>query len=170
MQGFQVFVVLFVVVCFSWQKRLNIIRGTWMQCSKRVKPTRWRFEARAKRAAAQVGIISWHKHLKNIIMRRKAVSYDLSYHCVGNWHIGAPSVCRRPCLLRRCRAQQLCDKEKGVRGTCHHCVFPNGTDMGGNGGSTVRGLKSLLKPAGLCVNHTEERDRWAALPQHCMRL
>ena len=30
-----------------------------------------------------------------------------------NWHIGAP--CRRPCLLRQCRAQEPCEMEKGGR-------------------------------------------------------
>ena len=31
----------------------------------------------------------------------------------GNWQIGAPYGCRRPCLLRMCRAQKLYEKGKG---------------------------------------------------------
>ena len=77
----------------------------------------------------------------------------ISYHCAGNWHVGAPSGCRRPCsqegaLHRNC--------EKGARGTVHLCVFPNGTDKGGDWNPywslqgyaiTYGGLRSLSCPA-----------------------
>src|SRR4029434_9705542 len=68
-----------------------------------------------------------HEHLKKYLyiyyhyyLGRKAVFY-LSYHCLGNWQLGAPCNCRRPCLLRRCSAQIMCEKGvgEGARGTVH---------------------------------------------------
>ncbi len=67
------------------------------------------------------------KKKKNNPLRRhrEAVFYYLSFHCVGaNW---------RRCLLRRCRAQKLCEKGKGARrgGQFTSGSLPNGTDKGG---------------------------------------
>ncbi len=67
------------------------------------------------------------KKKKNPLRRcREAVFYYyLSFHCVGaNW---------RRCLLRRCRAQKLCEKGKGARrgGQFTSGSLPDGTDKGG---------------------------------------
>ena len=56
------------------------------------------------------------KKKKKNHLGREAVFHYLSYNCVGNWQISAPCSCRRPCLLRRCRLQLMCEKGEGGRG------------------------------------------------------
>ena len=76
-----------------------------------------------------------HDHLKKNHLGREAVFHYLSYNCVGNWQISAPCSCRRPCLLRRCRLQLMCEKGEGGRGEGAGEKFTSGSPKGnGQGG------------------------------------
>ena len=83
---------------------------------------------------------------------------------LANW---CPLQCRHPCLLRRCRAQKLCEKGKGEGGAADSSplALRNGMDKGGNGGSTAD-LNPNCSLQGYAINI--RRNAVAELPQHCM--
>ena len=108
----------------------------------------------------------WHGHF---ICTEKR--FSIIYH-ITVWGIGilAPpaAVVQASLLAEKVPCTEAVwegGKGWGAQGTVHLWVSQMERTFDAN---RLHGLKSLLKPAGLCDKHTEERDHWAALPQHCM--